>query len=198
LFAAPAAEAACGGVQHFWPTHPKRSPPPLAVGDSVMMGAVGPLGRAGFEIDVRGCRQMSEGLGVLSARRRSSSLPRVVVIALGYNSTISTAEVRRALRILGTHRVLGMVTPRGPMSSARAAIATAARRWPGRVRVLDWAARSEGKAWTWDGMHLTASGARGFARLLNEAHEWPMPGKQAEIEPEQPLDGGSGGGAIAP
>ena len=198
MIAAPAAEAACGGAQHFWPTHPTRSPPPLAVGDSVMMAAAGPLGRAGFEVDVRGCRQMSEGLSVLSARRRTSSLPRVVVIALGYNSTISTAEVRGALRILGTQRVLGMVTPRGPMASTRAAIATAARRWPGRVMVLDWAARSEGKAWTWDGMHLTDSGARGFARLLSDAHEWPMPGKQAEIERAQPLDGGPGGGAIAP
>ena len=59
---APAAQAACGGVQHFQPTKLRRpGAPPLAVGDSVMLGAAPQLRRRGFEIDVRGCRQMSEG-----------------------------------------------------------------------------------------------------------------------------------------
>jgi hypothetical protein len=197
LFAAPAAEAACGGVQHFWPTHPKRSPPPLAVGDSVMMGAVGPLGRAGFEIDVRGCRQMSEGLDVLSSRKSAGALPDVVVVALGNNWTVSTSEIRRAMRIVGPRRLLGLVTPRGVMASARTSIRAAGLRWPDRVKVLDWAARSAGKAWTWDGLHLTPAGARGFTRLLSEAKSWPLPGSSSEFE-EDPSEGGPGGGAIAP
>lgn len=197
VVAAPAAQAACGGVKRYAPSVAKRSPAPLAIGDSVMMGAVEPLRRAGFEIDVRGCRQMSEGLRVISARKRAGSLPTVVVVALGNNWTVSTADIRRALRIGGSERLLGLVTPRGAMASARSAIRAAGRRWPTRVRVLDWAARSAGKDWTWDALHLTSAGARGFSRLLSEAMSWPLPGDTPAVE-EDPAQGGSGGGVVAP
>src|SRR5687768_2845079 len=94
---APAAQAACGGVQHFAPTK-LRAPdvPPLAVGDSVMLGAAEQLQHRGFEVDVRGCRQMSEGLGLLSGRRRAGTLPDVIVVALGTNWTVSTEQIRSA------------------------------------------------------------------------------------------------------
>jgi hypothetical protein len=194
---APAAEAACGGVRHYSPSKAHHSPAPLAIGDSVMMGAIEPLRSAGFEIDVRGCRQMSEGLDVLSSRRSAGALPDVVVVALGNNWTVSKSEIRRGMRIVGPRRLLGLVTPRGVMASARTSIRAAGQRWPDRVKVLDWAARSAGKAWTWDGLHLTPAGARGFTRLLSEAKSWPLPGDTSEFE-ENPSEGGPGGGAIAP
>ena len=202
--AVPAAAAACGASQQHGPVANDRpGPAPLAVGDSVMLGAVPELRRAGFEVNARGCRQMSEGVELLASRR--GSLPDRVVVALGYNWTITIEEIRRALIILGPRRVLGMVTPRGEYSSARAAIHAAGRRWPARVQVLRWAARSSGKAWTWDGLHLTPAGARGFARLLSNAFEWPLPGaepkpeepKPKEPAPEQPSSTGEGG-AVAP
>jgi hypothetical protein len=197
--AAPAAAAACGAPRHFGPVASDRpGAAPLAVGDSVMLGAVPELRRAGFEVNARGCRQMSEGLELLASRRRS--LPGVVVVALGHNWTITIEEIRRALVILGPRRVLGMVTPRGEFASARAAIYAAGRRWPARVRVLPWAARSAGKPWTWDGLHLTAAGARGFARLLSKALEWPLPDsarKPEQAAPEEPRSTGEGG-AVAP
>ena len=65
------------------------------------------------------------------------------------------------------------------------------------MKVLDWAGRSAGKAWTWDGLHLTPAGARGFARLLRTAYGWELPGTRAEVEDTEP-DGGPGGGALAP
>ena len=176
--AAPAAEAACGGVQHFQPTKLRRpGAPPLAIGDSVMLGAAPQLRRRGFEVDVRGCRQMSEGLGVLSARRRAGALPDVVVVALGTNWTVTTGQIRAALRILGPERVLGLVTPPevgGVASSDQAAIRAAGQRWKLRVKVLDWVARSAGRSWTWDGMHLKPEGAAAYARLLSQAFEWPI------------------------
>jgi hypothetical protein len=194
---APTADAACGGVQQFQPTKLRRpGPPPLAVGDSVMLGAAPQLRRGGFEIDVRGCRQMTEGLGVLSARRRAGSLPDVAVIALGTNWTVTTAQIRTALRILGPTRVLGLVTPPeagGVASSDQAVMRAAGRRWKLRVKVLDWVARSAGKAWTWDGMHLTPEGAKAYARLLSGAFEWPIPGiemtvqRAATVEPPERL-----------
>jgi hypothetical protein len=171
--------------------------PPLAVGDSVMLGAAPQLRRRGFEIDVRGCRQMSEGLGVLSARRRAGSLPDVVVVALGTNWTVTTDQIRAALRILGPERVLGLVTPPevgGVASSDQAAIRAAGRRWKLRVKVLDWVAKSAGRSWTWDGMHLKPEGAVAYARLLSEAFEWPVPSVEmtvthaATVEPPERLE----------
>ena len=177
--AAPTAEAACGGVQHFQPTKPRRQgAPPLAVGDSVMLGAAPQLRRAGFEVDVRGCRQMSEGLALLATRRAAGSLPDVVVLALGTNWTVTTGQIRSALRILGPERVLGLVTPPevgGVASSDQAAIRAAGRRWRGRAKVLDWVAKSAGRSWTWDGMHLRPEGAVAYTRLLSSAFTWPIP-----------------------
>jgi hypothetical protein len=188
----PAAEAACGGVQHFSPTKLRRpGAPPLAVGDSVMLGAAPQLRRRGFEIDVRGCRQMSEGLQVLATRK---SLPDVVVIALGTNWTVSTSQIRAALRILGPNRVLGLVTPPevgGVASSDQSVMRAAGRHWKLRVKVLDWVAYSSGHAWTWDGMHLRPEGAAAYARLLSRAFRWPIPRLELSVQKaatEEPPD----------
>ena len=89
------------------------------------------------------------------------------MIALGTNWIVTTAQIRQALRILGPGRVLVLVVPRELASvrtSNRRNIRAAGRRWPQRVRVLDWVRYSSGHA-SWfagDGLHLTASGARGF------------------------------------
>ncbi len=175
-------------------------PAPLAVGDSVMLGAVAQLRRAGFEVNARGCRQMSDGLRLLARRLAAGSLPDIVVVALGHNWTITIDDIRRALMILGSERVLGMVTPRGEFATARMAIGAAGRRWPARVKVLPWAARSAGKRWTWDGLHLTPSGARAFARLLSRAFDWPLPGAEPQPEQSQPSEPQptEEGGAVAP
>jgi hypothetical protein len=183
---APAAQGACGGVQQFQPTKLRRpGAPPLAIGDSVMLGAAPQLRRRGFEIDVRGCRQMSEGLGVLSWRRRAGTLPDVVVVALGTNWTVTTDQIRTALRILGPERVLGLVTPPevgGVASSDQATIRAAGRHWRLRVKVLDWVAKSAGHSWTWDRMHLTPEGATAYARLLGSAFRWPIPSIEMSLQ----------------
>ena len=168
LGAQPAA-AACGGAKHVRPAadrNPGRAP--LAIGDSVLLGALGPVSRAGFEIDTRGCRQMREGLGVLRRRARARTLPGFVVVALGSNLDITAGQIRAALRILGPRRVLGMVTPREDARDARV-IRAAGRRHGKRLIVLDWAAYSAGRR-RWfggDGLHLGPGGAAGLARLLS-------------------------------
>jgi hypothetical protein len=199
LILASSAQAACGGAVRYEPTasSPFR-PPPLAVGDSIMLGAVGPLRRRGFEVDVRGCRQMSEGLGVIRGRGRS--LPRFVVIGLGTNWTVTLDQIRQALRIVGRERVLGLVTPRevgGVRSSDQAVMRQAGRRWPNRVRVIDWVARSAGHSdWFWsDGLHLRPKGARAMARLIRGALTVST---TQEPEPEPPSAPAPGGGVTAP
>jgi hypothetical protein len=189
--APPAAVAGCGGVQHFLPTVDRaEGRPPLAVGDSIMLGAVGQLRGSGFEVDVRGCRQFSEGLALL--RARSSSLPNVVVVALGTNWTVTLNQIRAGLRIVGPRRVLGLVTPRevgGVRSSDQAVMRAAGRRWPRRVKVLDWVAYSAGH-WNWfwsDGLHLQPRGARALARLMRRAYTWELPTADPEPEPARAI-----------
>ena len=167
---AQSAEAACGGVKHVRPKvdrNPGRAP--LAIGDSVLLGALGEVSGAGFEIDTRGCRSMREGLGVMRARRRAGTLPRFVVIALGANSDITAGEIRAALRIAGRRRAVGMVTPtNGGPDPAR--IRAAARRHK-RLVSLDWVAYSRGRSGWFggDGLHLGRGGAAGLARLMGRA-----------------------------
>src|SRR4051812_35197579 len=84
LVSPAAAHAGCGGVVHAraaW--HPEHRRAPLAIGDSVMLGAVPDLARAGFEVDARGCRQVGEAIHLLRRRIMAHSLPRVVVLAVG-------------------------------------------------------------------------------------------------------------------
>jgi hypothetical protein len=198
LVLAPAAQGACGGVVRGLPTanSPFR-PPPLALGDSIMLGAFDSLRARGFEVDVRGCRQMSEGLSVLRARKQS--LPRFVVVALGTNWTVTLDQVRQALRIVGRERVLGLVTPRevgGVRSSDQAVMREAGQRWPYRVRVIDWVRRSVGHSdWFYsDGLHLKPKGARAMARLVREA----LSAAPAPSDPEPPSEPAPGGGVPGP
>ena len=131
-------------------------------------------------MNTHGCRQMTEGLEVLAARARAHSLPTTVVVALGANWTVTSDQIRHALMILGRERVLGLVTPRelgGAVTSDQANMRAAGRRWPRRVKVLDWVRYSSGHD-SWfggDGLHLGPDGARGFARLLERAFDWPIP-----------------------
>jgi hypothetical protein len=193
VFAAPAV-AECGGVQRFAAQRDRApGPPPLAIGDSVMLGAAEELAAEGFEVDTRGCRMMSEGLQVLAAR--GGSLPGIVVVALGSNWTVETSQIRQALRILGRDRVLVLVTPRDYGNSAGPdthRMRAAARRWPNRVKLLDWVAYSVGHPeWFYgDGLHLAPGGQRAFARLLNRAFKFarPLEARLSRVTPVAAVD----------
>jgi hypothetical protein len=189
LAAPAAAGAACGQVEAGGPTGAGSSPAPLAVGDSVMLGAFPGLRAAGFEVNARVCRQMGEGVDLLAARERAGTLPDVVVVALGTNWVVTSGDIRRALLTLGPGRVLGLVTPRetgGAASADQSRIRAAGRRWPTRVKVLDWVRYSErhGSWFGGDGLHLTAAGAAGFTRLLRRALGWSASVLTARWSPE--------------
>lgn len=199
MLAQPAA-AACGGVKHVRPKvdrNPGRAP--LAIGDSVLLGALGEVSGAGFEIDTRGCRQMAEGLRVIRARARTGTLPRFVVVALGANLDIGAGQIRSALRIIGRRRVLGMVTPTSNGRSA-ARIRAAGRRHRGRMLTLDWAAYSRGRGgwFAGDGLHLGRAGAAGLARLLGRALRrlYPLRARFNEVG-SVPVSGSPGPGVSA-
>jgi hypothetical protein len=194
------AHAGCGKTRHFASTADAGiGQAPLAIGDSVLLGAADETAAIGYDVDVRGCRQMTEGLDVLRKHARRDGLPRLVVIALGSNSSITRGEVRTALRILGPSRVLGLVTPRevrGTPNTDAATLRAAATSWPRRIALVDWVKqtkRHKGMTYS-DGIHLTAAGQRAMADLLK--------GPLARVAPgalPPPSGGGTeGGGATAP
>lgn len=170
--AAPVATADCGGAQHFDPgPRIARGRAPLAIGDSVLLGAAPAVAARGYEVDVRGCRQMSEGLDLLRARARAQTLPGLVVIVLGTNGSIERGEIGAALRIVGPRRMLGLVTPRelgGGSSSDAANLRAVARQRPRRTLLLDWVAFAgrRGGLTYGDGIHLTPAGHEAMAALL--------------------------------
>jgi hypothetical protein len=173
MVAPPVAKAGCGGVETANPKHKVAPRPPLAVGDSSMLLALPALSRVGYKANARGCRQFAEGLRVLRDARRRHELPHLVVLALGADAAINADQIDQAKKILGPKRKLGLVTPResgGGESNDAQVIRNAGQRDPERVKVLDWVHYSAGHT-SWfqpDGLHLTFSGAKAFARLLKK------------------------------
>jgi hypothetical protein len=175
LVATPA--GACCRRVHLLPANAEKGvPPPLAIGDSVMIPAARRLAHSGFEVDAREGRFMRHALDILRTRRRRHVRPRLVVVAIGTNYPASYSEIRRALILLGRHRTLALVTPkRSWRAIGGATIRRAARHWPHRIRVIDWVAFSaRHPEWFWgDGTHLRPGGARAYARLLRTALRLP-------------------------
>lgn len=152
-------------------------PAPLVIGDSVTLGAVDELAAAGFDVDARGCRPMNEARTVVESYRAYGQLPPVVVVFVGANFFITLDDVGRVVRALGPRGVLGLVTPRetgGGISEDVATVRAAGRRWPRRVRVLDWVAYTDvhPEVFGPDRLHLGPGGAEALTRVLSPALHW--------------------------
>ncbi|HSS34166.1 MAG TPA: hypothetical protein VLL27_12880 [Solirubrobacterales bacterium] len=166
---------------------------PLAIGDSTMLLALPALAREGYQVNAHGCRQIEEGLDVMREAKRANRLPHLIVIALGADASISPQQLAKAFHVAGPKRVLGLVTPielGGGTSSDADVVRAAAKRHPKRSVLLDWVAYSAGHS-DWfqpDDLHLTFSGADGFARLLRRA----LPYARAGALPGRPPKGKSG------
>lgn len=177
--AAPTAEAACGGVQHFQPTKPRRpGAPPLAVGDSVMLGAsralLPALGR-GAVVDAAVSRQFTVGAGDILERLRSMN-PHTVVIHLGNNGYVQFDDLAKLLdRLKGVPRVV-LVNCRVPLQwehSVNDALAYAARHWKNVVLVDWWSITDDRPQLLVDGAHMKPEGARIYARAIAKAIRAP-------------------------
>jgi hypothetical protein len=170
LVLASGAPACCLGI-HLQPPRELRAPgaPPLAIGDSVLLGAAHEVAAQGYEVDAREGRFMRHALAILRHQRRDHRRPPLIVIAIGTNMPPSTAELRRALRLVGPHQTLALVTPwRSGAPLADPAAWALHRRNPRRVRILDWAAAAAGNpSWFYgDETHLRPPGAHAYAQLL--------------------------------
>jgi hypothetical protein len=172
LAAAQAAYAIDCGFAHRAPQGARIGTAPLAIGDSVMLGAARRLSEKGFEVDARCARRPEEGLDLLRQRRRRGSLPEIVVMALGTNIPLSSPAIRRMLKTVGRRRTLMLVTPfREGRPFYTQPMRRAARRHPNRVKLIDWSSRAaENRHWIWsDGTHLRPTGVEAYTRILKRA-----------------------------
>jgi hypothetical protein len=185
----PGASAGCGGVETANPRHKVAPRPPLAIGDSSMLLALPALARVGYKANARGCRAYPEGLRLLRDEARHHRLPHLVVIALGADQSVTSSDISHALKILGPNRKVGLVTPRetgGGESNDATVIRNAGARDPERIKVLDWVHYSAGHS-SWfqpDGLHLTFSGAKAFARLLKKLIPLASPNPKPKPKPK--------------
>lgn len=184
LVAAPTTQAAtCNDRANIRQQDPNAS---LAVGDSVMLAAAEELAAYGFAVDAQACRQMDQGLAVMQQR---GSLPSLVVVALGSNAGVTADQVRAVLELVGPFGRVVFVLPRalggGPDPDGQV-FRAAERAFADQVSTLDWPAYSEGHP-DWlasDGLHLTGTGAKEFARFIAEAPELGPPPEEIEPLPE--------------
>jgi hypothetical protein len=185
--------ACCIGIHLQPPRHARRfDPPPIAIGDSVLLGAAHEVARKGFEVDAREGRFMRNALKVLRHLRRDDRGPPVVVIAIGTNMPPTGAEIAAGLRLLTRNQTLALVTPfRSGAPLADGAAWAAHRRHPHRVHVVDWARAAAGHPdWFYgDGTHLRPSGAAAYAAVLATALRWIGPDNCACLGRIQPSHG---------
>jgi hypothetical protein len=172
LVLAEAAQAIDCGFAHRAPEGGRVGAAPLAIGDSVMLGAARRLSERGFEVDARCARRPDEGLTLIRQRRRRGSLPEIVVMALGTNVVMTAPDVRRMLRAVGRRRTLMLVTPlREWRPFHTRPMRRAARRHPRRVKLIDWSSRAaRNRHWLWsDGTHLRPTGVEAYTRIIKRA-----------------------------
>ena len=170
----PAASAAGGGSGGF------------AVGDSVMLGAIGPLQAAGYRVDAVVGRSFADGVRAL--RSQGAALPDRVLVHLGTNSGVTAAQCRDLVSVVGPQRSVTFVTiaiPRAPgvAASSNAVLADCAAR--ANARLVDWAAysRANPQLVCPDGIHVSCGGAAGYAAFV--------------LSGSAPAAGGSGGAGAA-
>ncbi|MGO9754750.1 MAG: hypothetical protein ACLP8S_32410 [Solirubrobacteraceae bacterium] len=176
--------AGCGGVQTASPSHRVDGQlPPLAVGDSTLLLSLPGLSAAGFTVNAHGCREFPEALALLTGLRAQGLLPHMVVLFLGANGSVADTDITAALGLLGAGRLLVLVTPRqlGGSSGINAVLEhQAARRYAGRILLLDWVADSAGHAGWFqpDRLHLTYPGVDALNALIERAlpYAYVIPG----------------------
>lgn len=172
LAGAEAAQAQGCGEAHEKPAGGRIGSAPLALGDSVMLGAATELARVGFEVDARCARNPREGIAALRDRRRRGKLPEIVVMALGTNVWVSKGNIRRMLRTVGRRRELMLVTPyRSWRPFHTQPMRRMARRKPRRITLIDWSSRAaKNRHWLGgDGTHLRPAGVEAYTRILKRA-----------------------------
>jgi peptidoglycan/LPS O-acetylase OafA/YrhL len=145
-----------------------------AIGDSVMLGAVG-----GLQKDIKGLTVVDAEVGLqvyaatdtLRYRRASGQLGDVVIVHLGNNGTFTRGQFDEIMRILsGVDRVVfvNVSVPRAWEEANNEVIAEGVERYPNTV-LVDWHSAGADRAEIFyrDGYHLRPEGQRLYADLIS-------------------------------
>ena len=145
-----------------------------AIGDSVMLGAVG-----GLQKDIHGLTVIDAEVGLqvyaatdtLRYRRSLGQLGDVVIVHLGNNGTFTKGQFDRIMRILsGVDRVVfvNVAVPRAWEDPNNEVIAEGVERYPNAV-LVDWHSVSADRPEIFykDGYHLRPGGQRLYADLIS-------------------------------
>jgi hypothetical protein len=156
------------------PTTTLVPPTVLAVGDSVMLGAVDALvqtlGPDRTYVDATESRQFSAGVDVIQGYRDRGELKDEVVVHFGTNGNIDPADFDRMMDILKDVKKVLLVNSKVPRpweEQVNDTLADGAKRYKNAV-LVDWhAASSEHPDWFYDDqLHLRPEGAIGYAQLI--------------------------------
>ncbi len=148
------------------------TPPPVLIGDSVMLGAKIGLEKAidDARVYAKVSRQMKQVPDVITDVRRDGPLGSVVVLHLGTNGPFNSKTFDTAMEALSNIRsvyVVNASVPRRYEGQVNSAIADGVSRWD-NAYLIDWNSAADGhpEYFVKDGVHLTAEGIRAYAGLI--------------------------------
>jgi hypothetical protein len=170
----PAATGPGGGSPSTASTSVPPVPGPVtAIGDSIMLDIQPELSvdLPGVTVDGLVSRQFQAGVGVVRADRAAGTLGTVLVMELGTNGPISSADVDAMMQAAqGVARVVfvNVNVPRSWVAADNAALAAGVARYPGLAVLADWNALStpHPEWFSTDQVHLNPAGASALAALI--------------------------------
>lgn len=164
------------------PTPSSYDGPVLALGDSVMLGAATCMTPLGIKVDAAESRSFYAGADILTARAEADRLPDRVVVHLGTNGPIATADLASLVTALDGHEVYWINVHLPELADYYYAdevngLLEEQAEMLDNLHVIDWdATAEEHPGWLYsDGTHLTPKGCAGFARMVDDAVRAPLP-----------------------
>jgi lysophospholipase L1-like esterase len=144
----------------------------LAVGASVMLAAEPQLvRRLGARVDAAVGRQPSTIVNRLATYRAARALPPVVVVQIGDNGPVWSADIARLRQVLSGVRHVVLVNIREATSwegEVNDELAQAIRDWP-QATIADWQDASANPSLLYDGAHPNPAGAAVYAAVIAHA-----------------------------
>jgi peptidoglycan/LPS O-acetylase OafA/YrhL len=149
------------------------APAKVAIGDSVMLGALVSLQELGFDVDAIESRSWNNGVELVETLERQGRLPEVLVIHLGTNGPIGQENMDRMMAAVADVPEVLLLTnsvDREWIEGNNALIYDAAGRLD-NVSLLDWQGLirgCQGECLENDGFHLKPAGREYYALLISE------------------------------
>ncbi len=125
----------------------------------------------GVRVDGLVSRQFETGIGIVQADRAAGTLGRVLVVELGTNGSVTSADFDAMMQAAaGVSRVVfvNVNVPRSWEVEDNAVLAAGVARYPGLAVLADWNAVStpHPEWFTPDQVHLEPAGAQALATLI--------------------------------